>query len=184
MGSDGAASAVVDLPFPRAQVRPHGRSRGVVRAVGTGKSHGGLEVSVLPGSPARPEEYSRTAWSEDGPLRDRCELIRSLGRVLREHSSDLYGRSRALRADPIVLSDNATTVLADSLMLRANSHSLRAHSRSLRASAVALRHTARTFPEQGERGRERALPGPVMPGRGRAVPGQAVPGSGRAVPGR
>ena len=67
---------------------------GAARPVGTGKPHGGLEVPVLLGSPARPEDDSRTSWSEVGSLADRCDLIRSLGRVLRENSSRLYEHDR------------------------------------------------------------------------------------------
>ena len=125
VGSDGAAGTAGDLPFPHAQVRPYGRSMGSARATGTGKPHGNLEVPVLLRSPARPEDDSRAAWSEVGSLWDRCELIRSLGRVLCEHSSHLNEQGRAHRADSIVLRDSATT-LANSRMLRANSRALRA----------------------------------------------------------
>ena len=98
---------------------------GSARATGTGKPHGNLEVPVLLRSPARPEDDSRAAWSEVGSLWDRCELIRSLGRALCEHSSHLNEQGRAHRVDSIVLRDSATT-LANSRMLRANSRALRA----------------------------------------------------------
>ena len=100
--------------------------------------------------------------------------------MLREYSSDLDERGRALRADSIVLSYSATTLLANSRLLLANSRALRAHSRTLRASAVALRRPARAFPEQVEQGGERAFPEQVVPGRERAFP-EKVPGGERAV---
>ena len=125
VGSGGAASTAGDLSFPHAQVRPYGRSMGSARATGTGKPRGNLEVPVLLRSSARPGDDSRAAWSEVGSLRDRRELIRSLGRVLCEHSSHPNEQGRAHRADSIVLRDSATT-LANSRMLRANSRALRA----------------------------------------------------------
>ena len=130
LGSDGAASAAGNLPFPHTQVRPYGRSMGAAGPVGTEKPHGVLDVPVLLGSPARPEDDSRAAWSEAGSLGDRYEIMLSLGRMLRDYSSGLYERGRALRADSIALVDSTTTLQANSRIVRANSRDLRVHSRT------------------------------------------------------
>ncbi len=137
---------------------------------------------MLLGSPARPEDDSRAAWSEAGSLGDRYEIMLSLGRMLRDYSSGLYERGRALRADSIALVDSTTTLQANSRTVRANSRDLRVHSRTLRAAAVALRGPAWAFPDQAERGGARAFPDQAERGGARAFPDQAEPGRERAFP--
>jgi hypothetical protein len=66
-GGGGATNTAGDLLFPRTQVRPYGLIRSA-NAVGIGKPHGPLEVSVLLGSPARPAEDTNTVWNEVGSL--------------------------------------------------------------------------------------------------------------------
>jgi len=195
VGSDGAARNAGALPFPHTQVRPYGRCMGAARAIGAGNPHGGLDVPALLGSPARPGDDSRAAWSEVGSRGDRHDIMLSLGRSRRDYSSGLYERGRALRADSLVLVDSTTTLQANSRMLRANSRDLRAHSRTLLAAAVALCRPARAFPGQVERGGARAFREQVVPGRERAfpekvprgawaIPKQRPPGDGRLSPER